>query len=85
MVRTQIQLTLDQHRRLKRWAQQRGISLSEAVRRCVVAHLDAEQGAPARATLVREALQVAGTHQDPEGATDVAREHDRHLSDAYRR
>ena len=85
MVRTQVQLTPEQHRRLKRWAQQRGISLSEAVRRCVAQQLDAEQGAPDRAALVREAVQVAGTYQDPEGATDVAREHDQHLYDAFRR
>jgi len=85
MVRTQIQLTADQYRQLKRWAQQRGISLSEAVRRCVDGQLAAERGASSRATLVREALQVAGTHEDPKGATNVAREHDEHLSDAYRR
>ena len=85
MVRTQIQLTTDQYRRLKRWAQQRSISLSEAVRRCVDAQLDAERGVPTRALLVREALQIAGTHEDPNGATDVAREHDEHLHDAYRR
>ena len=51
--------------------------MSEAIRRCVDQHLDAEQGAPTRAQRVREALQVAGTHEDPEGATDVAREHPR--------
>lgn len=85
MVRTQIQLTTDQYRRLKRWAQQRGISLSEAIRRCVDKQLSAEQALPARALLVREALQVAGTYEDPKGATDVAREHDQHLHDAYRR
>jgi len=85
MVRTQIQLTVDQHRRLKRWAQQRGISLSEALRRFVDEHLAAERGPTTRAMLVREALQVAGTHEDPKGATNVAREHDEHLSDAYRR
>lgn len=85
MVRTQIQLTAEQHRRLKRWARQRGISLSEAIRRCVTEHLDAEQEAPTRAMLVREAMQVAGSYRDPEGATDIARDHDRYLPDAYRR
>ena len=85
MVRTQIQLTSDQHRRLKRWARERGISLSEAVRRCVDEHLSADRGSSSRALLVREALQVAGTHEDPKGATNVAREHDEHLDDAYRR
>ena len=84
MVRTQIQLTPDQHRRLKKWAQQRGISLAEAVRRCVADRLEAEQAVPTRDMMVREALQVVGAYSDPEGATDVAREHDRYLTDAYR-
>ena len=57
--------------------------------RCMSAHIrrlsSAERGMPTRALLVREALQVAGTYEDPKGATDVAREHDQHLHDAYRR
>jgi hypothetical protein len=85
MVRTHIQLTPDQYRRLKRWARKLGISLSEAVRRCVDEKLDAERGTPRRAELVRKALQVAGIHEDLKGVTDVAREHDRHLHDVYRR
>jgi hypothetical protein len=85
MVRTQIQLTPEQHRRLKRWAQQRGISLAEAVRRCVADRLDAEQTAPTREMMVREALQVVGTYTDPSGANDVAKEHDQYLADAYRK
>ena len=85
MVRTQIQLPQDQYRRLKRWAQQRGISLSEAVRRCVAERLATEQNAPSRDTLVREALAVAGAYRDPTGARDVAREHDAHLARAYRK
>lgn len=84
MVRTQIQLTAEQHRRLKRWAQQRGISLAEAIRRCVTEHLD-EAGSETRVDRVRKALAVAGKYADPSGATDVAREHDAHLADAYRR
>lgn len=84
MVRTQIQLTPEQHRRLKKWAEQRGISLSEAVRRLVADRLEAEQGASTREVLVREAMSVIGAYRDPTGATDVAREHDGYLSDAYR-
>lgn len=84
MVRTQIQLTPDQHRRLKKWARLRGISLSEAIRRVVAERLDAEQPAPSREALVRDAMTVVGAYRDPTGATDVAREHDRYLSEAYR-
>ena len=85
MVRTQIQLTETQYHRLKRWAQDRHISLSEAIRRCVDECLAAGETAPTRTAMVREALAVAGSYRDPEGLTTVAREHDDHLADAFRR
>ena len=85
MVRTQIQLSEEQHRKLKRWAQQRHISMAEAVRRCVADRLATEDAAPSRAALVREALGAAGKYRDPQGATDVAREHDAYLANAYPR
>lgn len=84
-MRSQIQLTEEQHRRLKRWARKLGISMAEAVRRCVADRLEAEEMAPTRAALVREALAVAGTYLDPTGVSDVARRHDELLADAYRR
>jgi hypothetical protein len=83
MRRTQVQLTDDQHRALKRWANRLGISLSEAVRRCVADRLAAEQLEGGRARLVREARSVLGKYADPSGRTDVAREHDRALDDAF--
>ncbi len=85
MMRTQIQLTPAQHRRLKRWAASLGISLAEAVRRCVEERLDRGDGASSRSELVRQALEIAGRYEDPAKASDVAREHDRHLARAYRR
>lgn len=83
MRRTQIQLTEDQHRELKRWASRLGISLSEAVRRCVADRLAAERAEGGRARLVREVRTVIGKYADPSGAADVAREHDRELGDAF--
>ncbi len=82
MVRTQIQLTADQHRRLRRWARSLGISLSEAVRRCVADRLAAEETIPSRQDRVRAALGMAGKYSDPD--PHVAVEHDRHLAEAYR-
>lgn len=84
MVRTQIQLTADQHRRLKRWAQERHMSLAEAVRRCVDERLAADSEAPTRAMMVREAMAVAGAYRDPEGRSDVSGGHDDELAKAYR-
>lgn len=85
MVRMQIQLTPAQHRHIKRWAHERGISLAEAIRRCVDDQLVAAQAATPRAVLVREALTAVGRYTDPAGATRVARDHDAHLAEAYRR
>lgn len=82
MVRSQIQFTEEQHRLLKRWARQRDISISEAVRRCVDERLAAERVAPTRAMMVREAL-AAPTYKDREGKTDVAVNHDKYLVEAY--
>lgn len=85
MVRTQIQLTETQHAELKLWAQRLGISLAEAVRRCVEERLAAEAGRPDRASLVREARAVYGKYADPDGPSRVAEQHDEHLAKGYRR
>jgi hypothetical protein len=85
MVRTQIQLTEEQHRQLKRWASRLGISLSEAVRRCVADRLAADRVELGREELVREALAVVGKYADSQGPSRMARDHDEHLAEAYRR
>lgn len=81
MKRTQIQLTEEQHRRLKRWADRLGISMAEAVRRCVDERL-AEEAGRGRDALVSDALSVIGKYADPEGRDDVGREHDAYLAQA---
>lgn len=83
MVRRQVQLHEDQYRGLRRMARKLGVSFSEVVRRCVALGLTTDERAPTRAELVRAALAVAGKFHDPDGR--VAREHDRHLADAFRR
>lgn len=83
MVRTQVRLTEEQHRRLRLHADRRGISLAEAVRRCVDAQLDRQATAPSRDARVRAALAVCGKYRDPRGEARVALNHDRHLDDAY--
>ena len=85
MVRTQIQFTDAQHILLKRWAARLGISLAEAVRRCVNDRLSEEKSVSGRKAMIREALVVLEKYEDPEGTTGVARNHDRYLDEAYRR
>lgn len=85
MVRTQIQLTEGQHKRLRKWASRLGISLSEAVRRCVDQRLAAEEAAGGPEERARAALAVVGKHVDPGGPSRVGKEHDRHFAEAARR
>lgn len=84
MVRTQIQLTETQHQSLTRYARRLGISLSEAIRRCVNAQLRREEESSSRDERIRAALAICGKYRDPAGETRVAREHDRYLDEAYR-
>lgn len=79
MMRIQIQLEREQHRRLRRRARELGVSISEVVRRAI----DAEQPGPDPDELARRALSVVGKYEDPH-ATDIATHHDAALADAYR-
>jgi hypothetical protein len=77
----QIQLTEGQHRALKRWANRLGISLAEAVRRCVDDRLGREEASRGRADRVREAQAVVGKYAS--GRSDIAERHDEYLTDAF--
>jgi hypothetical protein len=84
MVRVQIQLTSAQHRDLTQGAKRLGVSVAELVRRCVdVQHRSHER--EARTERVYRALAVVGKYRDPQGQTNVARDHDAVLAEAYRR
>ncbi len=82
MVRTQIQLTEEQARRLRRRAKQEGLSLSELIRRCVDQGLSSDIGN--RSELYRAAAGLIGRFPDQGGTKDLARGHDRYLADAFR-
>ena len=82
MVRTQIQLTDEQARKLRRKAKQQGVSMSAMIRRCLDSGLD-DQGAD-RAGLYERAGLLVGRFPDRKGARDLAANHDRHLEDAFR-
>jgi hypothetical protein len=85
MVRRQIQLTEEQYRRLKRWASSLGISFAEAIRRCVAERISSEERVLGRKALIQNALKVLGAYEDPEGMSNVAADHDRYLSETFRR
>jgi hypothetical protein len=81
MVRTQIQLTDGQARRLRREAREQGVSLAEMVRRCVDRSLNAQK--VDRARLYARAAALVGRFGDRKGARDLARAHDRYLDKAF--
>jgi len=78
MVRTQIQLTQEQARRLRAKAREEGVSLAELIRRCIDTEL--AQGRPNRAQLYKRAARLVGRFREP---SDLATGHDQYLEDAY--
>ncbi len=82
MLRTQIQITDEQHRLLRAAAQREGVSISEAVRRCITRFFQEE--APQRKDLYARAANLVGKLEDQDGAKDLADRHDDYLTEAYR-
>jgi 16S rRNA U516 pseudouridylate synthase RsuA-like enzyme len=77
MIRTQIQLTEEQARELKRIAAERGISVAALIREAVEKAVAVDDG-PARR---RRALAAVGRFGS--GRKDVSAEHDRYLADDF--
>jgi len=80
MVRTQIQLTEEQSRRLKAAAGRRKVSVAELIRQGVEAVLERET-APSREELLRRAMDAAGSLRS--SRHDVSRRHDDYLAESY--
>ena len=74
MIRTQIQLTEEQARELKRIAAERGISVAALIREAVERTVSVDSG-PAR---WRRALAVVGRFGS--GKKDISGDHDRYLA-----
>ena len=81
MVRTQIQLTEGQARRVRRLAEEQGVSMAEVIRRCLDQVL--ESGEPDRVALYARAEAVVGRFEDRSGADDLARRHDDYLATSF--
>jgi predicted DNA-binding protein len=83
MIRTQVQLTEEQSRRLHAEARRSGKSVAEIIRRSVDRYLDlgAESGA-GNATRM-SALEITGRFHS--GKSDIADRHDDYLDEAYGR
>ncbi len=81
MVRTQIQLTEDQARRVRRLAEEQGVSMAEVIRRCLDQVL--KSGEPDRSALYSRAEAVVGQFEDTCSAHDLARRHDDYLATSF--
>ena len=79
MVRTQIQLTERQSRRLQTLAKRKGVSVAELIRRAVDHTSDTSLMADEEEIRAR-ALQVIGKYADP--APNVSEQHDQYLAEA---
>jgi hypothetical protein len=82
MVRTQIQLTEQQARRLKAEARQLGVSLAEVIRIYVERGL--ADSTSDRLASYERASRAIGRFHDHDRARDTSSRHDHYLDDAFR-
>ncbi|OGP54628.1 MAG: CopG family transcriptional regulator [Deltaproteobacteria bacterium RBG_13_52_11] len=80
MVRTQIQLTDEQARAIKRIASAKGVSVAEVIRRAVEGVIKSSPKAD-MAERQKRALDIVGRFKS--GKRDVSKRHDAYLTDAY--
>ena len=78
MIRTQIQLTEEQARKLRHIASRENVSMAELIRRSIDRMLRSQPESDREERWTR-ALSVAGKFRS--GRRDVARKHDRHLAE----
>jgi hypothetical protein len=81
MIRTQIQLTEEQARLVKRLAAERQVSMAEVIRDSVEQMYRASAHAPTPEDRVRRAVEAAGRFRS--GHTDGSAEHDTIVAQAY--
>ena len=80
MVRTQVQLTEEQVRALRRLATQRKKSLADLVRQSIELYLAQEAG-PGKELRIQRAIEAIG--RGSSGAKDVSTNHDKYLAEIY--
>jgi len=82
MVRTQIQLTEEQAKALKKMAASRHLSSAELIRRAVDSMIKSVTAADPEERRKR-AIDIAGKFRS--GKRDVSRKHDKYLAEAFRK
>jgi hypothetical protein len=82
MVRTQIQLTTEQARDLKKLALSRQVSVSELVRKAVDDLIKSKTRADTQ-EIKKRALEIVGKYHS--GGKDISKKHDLYLAEAFRK
>jgi len=80
MIRTQIQISESQARKIRRAALEHSISFAEVVRRCIDQSLEGSGDLGDRYARARRML---GRVRESRGKKNISREHDRYLEDAF--
>lgn len=80
MIRTQIQLTEDQAKKLKEAAARYDVSVAELIRQSVDRYLAADVH-PSQETLKKKSLTIIGKYASQKG--DISANHDDYLDDIY--
>ena len=80
MVRTQIQLTEDQSKTLKKMAREKNVAMAELIRRGVDMYIRAQEGLTL-AERRQRALSIVGKFSS--GVPDLGANHDKYLAEIY--
>ena len=80
MIRTQIQLTEEQSRRVKTVAQEENVSMAQVIRDAIDAWLE-QRSKPRAADRWERSLSLVGKFRS--GLSDIAENHDAYLAEAY--
>lgn len=80
MVRTQVQLTEAQARKVKKLASEAGTSVAEVIRKAIEKMMEARPQIDSQEK-VRRAIEMAGKYRS--GKKDVSRKHDEYLAEVY--
>jgi len=82
MVRTQIQLTAEQAKKVKKIAASRGVSMAEVIRDALEGAIRSEEIGVSEEKRKR-ALEIVGKFRS--GKRDVSRKHDAYLAEAWKK
>ena len=81
MVRTQVQLTVEQYKALKNLATRRQVSVAELVRQSVDMLIESES--ISKEERIRRALSIVGRFHSGEKGANISENHDDYLADIY--